>query len=218
MFYESIFIKKYSVCKAFELAKEDVKTLYTAAESSKYMLLVNEKMNSSQKGKKFKHKCFPIAKYNEGRLTKIGTQPVFNSIPSNVDKFRGRQQEICEVLSLLNENRLVNVLGPPGIGKTAISRNICNHLKDRNKFCDGIIYVSMRGCESAQMFLTRLSLAIQTSAKNSGIKLDVLQACPSFDSSSDKDGSMMNKEDERKMLYFMVNVLRDKEALIVLDN
>ena len=41
VFYETIFVKKYSVCKAFALAKEDVKTLYTAGESSKYMLLIN---------------------------------------------------------------------------------------------------------------------------------------------------------------------------------
>jgi replication-associated recombination protein RarA len=36
-------------------------------------------------------------------------------------------------------------LGPPGIGKTSFAKNLSNHMKDRKKFIDGILYVSLRG-------------------------------------------------------------------------
>lgn len=58
------------------------------------------------------------------------------------------------------------MLGPPGIGKTSIARQLCNHLKARKKFYDGILYINLRGCESGQMFLTRLSLLIETSLQS----------------------------------------------------
>lgn len=218
VFYEAVFVKKYSVCKAFELAKEDVKTLYTAGESSKYMLLVNDKLAVKGKGKENKHKCFPIAKFEPGTLKKVGKTSLFSQVPANVQKFRGRQQEICEILAMLNQNRLVNILGPPGIGKTAISKVIANHIKDRQKFEDGIIYVTLRGCESAQMFLTRLTLAIQSSAKSNGIALTEFEKQISLDALSDSSSTLNHKEDERKMMSFIRNIIQNKEVLIVLDS
>ena len=69
----------------------------------------------------------------------------------------------------MHENRLVNVLGPPGIGKTSVARQLCNHLKARKRFYDGILYINLRGCESGQMFLTRLSLLIETSLQSNNL-------------------------------------------------
>jgi MoxR-like ATPase len=76
----------------------------------------------------------------------------------------GRQQEMYEIINLINDHRVVSILGPPGIGKTSIAKNLANYLKDRNKFSDGIVYLILRGCETAQMFLSRLSLIIQTNS------------------------------------------------------
>jgi len=39
----------------------------------------------------------------------------------------------------------VNILGPPGIGKTAIAKRISHHLMDRRVFDDGILVVGLRG-------------------------------------------------------------------------
>ncbi|CAI2380040.1 unnamed protein product [Moneuplotes crassus] len=215
VFYESLFMKKYSVCEAFKLAKEDIRTLFNATEAAKYILLLNEKVKV---GKKFTHKCFPISEFNQGCLQKIESPPFFDIIPSLDHKFRGRQHEICEILTLLNENRLINILGPPGIGKTAIARNICHHLRDRKVFADGILHVGLRGCESSQMFLTRLSLSIISSAGEQGAELEGLQRQTSINERSESEGSYSTKEDERKMIQFMINLLRNKEMLLVLDN
>jgi len=69
-----------------------------------------------------------------------------------------REIEMYEITKLLNISRVVTISGPPGIGKTSISRNLANYYKERRMFKDGIIYIKLRGCTSAQMFLTRLSL------------------------------------------------------------
>ena len=138
VFYETLFVKKYSVWKAFEIAKEDIRTLINNGEANKFILMVTNN-ESSTKNKSQKHVCFPISNFKEGRLTKHGSEPIFNSIPNTTELFKGRQQEIWEIITLLNESRLVNILGPPGIGKTSLARNIWNHLKDRKKFSDGII-------------------------------------------------------------------------------
>jgi len=53
-----------------------------------------------------------------------------------------------DVCYWIGHNRLVSILGPPGIGKTSLAKSLANFLFDRRKFADGIIYVSLRGCES----------------------------------------------------------------------
>jgi hypothetical protein len=228
VFYQTLFMKRYSICEAFHIAKEDIRTFFTPSEANKYILLVNKK--SEMKGKrkkKLEHKCYPISKFNEGGLTKEESQVFFSKIPPKDDHFIGRQQEICEVLSLLNQNRLVNVLGPPGIGKTALAREIWNHLKDRRIFDDGIIYVPLRGWESAQMFLMRFSLAIQANAELMGIELKNLERQTSLTESPNNDKLIMDEKNQRKIMKFMAGMIRNRKSeksmdkytvLLVLDN
>lgn len=68
----------------------------------------------------------------------------FDSHPSNIEGFLGRQKEMYEILKNISTNRLVSILGPPGIGKTSLSKNLANYIKHRRKFGDGIIYVTLR--------------------------------------------------------------------------
>ena len=183
-------------------------------EANKFILYVNEN-NINNNKKKSKHVCFPITKFKEGSLTKLGEVPLFNEIESCIDKFKGRQQEMHEILFLLQNNRLVNILGTPGIGKTSLVRNLCHHIRDRKRFEDGIIYISLRGCESGHMFLTRLSLKIQENSKIDGFLLAALEKLKSKDSSND---DYENEKDQHKMKRFICQILKDKEVLLVLDN
>ena len=49
VFYDYIFIKKYSVCDAFALAKEDIRTTINLSEANKYLLYVNESKHKDRK-------------------------------------------------------------------------------------------------------------------------------------------------------------------------
>lgn len=88
-------------------------------------------------------------------------EPYFNNIPAKVENFMGRQDEMYDIISHLESHRLITITGVPGIGKTSIAKNIANFLKDRMIFEDGILYLSLRGCESAEMFIARLALLIK---------------------------------------------------------
>ena len=105
-----------------------------------------------------KHACYPLTNFQEGKFTKVDNKPMFDMIPSRIERLLGRQQEMYDVLFRVANYRLVSILGPPGIGKTALSRNLAHFIQDRKRFEDGIIYISLRGCESSLMFLTRLFL------------------------------------------------------------
>ena len=183
----------------------------------------------NHQNKSSKHIWFPISNFKEGKLTKHGMEPIFNSIPTIPENFRGRQQEICEIVTLISQSRLVNILGPPGIGKTSISRYIWNHLKDRKKFSDGIIYVGLRGWESAQMFLTRLSVWILSNYEE--YKLYNNHTLISKDEADNEIRTLQNFNNKLKyedaidlqnhnqsFINLIIQILRNKECLIVLDN
>jgi len=166
VFYETLFVKNYNVCTSFYFAKEEISKVISKSEANKYLLLIQDKEGNTinfYTGEKIvqnKHKCHALTNFKEGGLLDMNEEPMFDSNPSNVEGFIGRQQEMYEIINLLSSHRLVSICGPPGIGKTSLSRNLANYIKDRKKFTDGMIYVALRGCETAQMFITRLSLVV----------------------------------------------------------
>lgn len=101
-------------------------------EANKFLLLLPSDIKSKTKAKsESKHFCSELINFKEGTLKCLDKKPLFDCIPSNVEGFIGRQQEMYELMHLLQYNRLVSVLGPPGIGKTSISRNLSNYIRDR---------------------------------------------------------------------------------------
>ena len=139
--------------------------------------------------------------------------PIYDIVPSKVEGFVGRQREIYDIIDLLDQNRLVSILGPPGIGKTSISRNLANYVKDRRKFNDGIIYIALRGVETVHMFLTRLALLVMSklpSDKASKLEISV--------SESDMEEIVDTVDQDLVYQKFIIDSLKDKEVLIILDN
>lgn len=216
VFYETLFVKNYNVCTAFHIAKEEINKVINATEANKFVLLVQPEKRV--KGRQARgHQCKAISNFKEGTLKCLDHKATFDSIPSKVEGFVGRQQEMYEIINLLEQNRLVSILGPPGIGKTSISRNLANYVKDRRKFSDGIIYVELRGCETAHMFLTRLSILIRSNCSIEEYKkygLDKLDT----EGSQPEEGNIASLEEDMKYRGFIISMLKQKEVLLVLDN
>jgi DNA replication protein DnaC len=82
--------------------------------------------------------------------------PLFRLGMANIQDLVGRSKDMNEIIKYIYSYRFVTILGLPGIGKTTISRGIGLYLEERNRFKDGIIYISLRNSKSANMLITQL--------------------------------------------------------------
>ena len=124
----------------------------------------------------------PVAKETE---IEVGTPK--HNLPHQLSSFIGREKEIAEVSDLIKKNRLVTLVGAGGIGKTSLSLQTGNDLK--NKYPDGVWFISLDS-------LSTPNLVPQTVATVFGIR----------------------ESTERPTIDILTNVLREKNALLILDN
>jgi AAA+ ATPase superfamily predicted ATPase len=101
----------------------------------------------SQKTKKKKHQCTIFGPFAEGQMTNKCHVPMFRMETSKVEDFLGRTPEMHQVISYIQNKRIVNVMGIPGIGKTTLIKAIAHYLDERLLFKDGIIMLSLRNLD-----------------------------------------------------------------------
>jgi Cdc6-like AAA superfamily ATPase len=104
------------------------------AEANKFLLFVKE-------DKSKKHECNPLFNFTPGKFKHITKDPKYSIIPPLLKDFKGRQREMYDLMRMLHDNNLVCLKGIQGMGKSAMLRNFCHHIKHRSKFVDGIVYV-----------------------------------------------------------------------------
>jgi Ni2+-binding GTPase involved in maturation of urease and hydrogenase len=63
-------------------------------------------------------------------------------------------------------HRLVNIMGLPGIGKTALAKNAVHYMADRRLFKLGIIFFSLKGYKNCNVFMKKLVTNIMLSNFN----------------------------------------------------
>ena len=71
-----------------------------------------------------------------------------------------------QVIKNIHKKRIVNVKGVPGIGKTTLIKAVAHYLDERHIMKDGIIWLSLRNLDKADMILTRIELQINKKIKN----------------------------------------------------
>ena len=64
-----------------------------------------------------------------------------DSLPTELDTFVGRQSELAEARRQLQASRLVTLIGPPGVGKTRLSRHLI--VQEHPAFPDGVFVANL---------------------------------------------------------------------------
>lgn len=70
------------MCEAFAIARDDVSKFSNTTEANKFVIAFPES--------KTPHTCKALINNSEGSLAEEKLDPVFNAVPSYVDKFLGR--------------------------------------------------------------------------------------------------------------------------------
>lgn len=121
-------------------------------------------------------------------LSETGTKVAPNNLPAYLTTFIGRKKEQGEILHLVGEHRLVTLTGSGGVGKTRLSLQVAGQLL--NAFADGVWLAELAPVSDPQ-------LVAQSVASVVGITTQSPTASTS---------------------QLLVNFLRPKTALLILDN
>ena len=102
------------------------------------------------------HKCKIFGPLHKGEFELLEPVPRFKEIPAKVDNFIGRQKEIFDVVHTIFTNRLVTIIGLPGIGKTSLCKNAVHYMSHRRMFRLGIIFMQLKGYINFDIIMKKL--------------------------------------------------------------
>jgi len=97
--------------------------------------------NSNTHGEKCSKQTDQRLKKISGEMRQIGIERNLMQLPNKVSPFLSRNQDMFEVLSLLSSNNIVQIYGMPGLGKSALLKNVTCYLAERDIYKDGVIYI-----------------------------------------------------------------------------
>ena len=118
-------------------------------------------------------------------------------LPLQPNPFIGRKNELKELAALLTDPtiRLVNILGPGGIGKTRLAIEAARAQSDA--FVDGVYFVSLAALDDPNLIATPIANAINFS----------------FFMQDQRDNAGKNPQNQQLLAY-----LGDKQMMLILDN
>jgi len=135
----------------------------------------------------FKFRLLPQASHHESLIIEpadshqvIYPQWSNTNIPRNDPNFVGRRQEIHQVIKALIESdkRCIALHGMGGIGKTALAYAIGKWLHERDRYKDGVWFISLRDTDSVGTLITKIkqslelkSFALEKELRNSRVLL-----------------------------------------------
>lgn len=136
----------------------------------------------------FKFRLLPQSSHNQSLIIEpadshsvIYPQWSNTNIPPDNPNFVGRRQEIHQVIKVLVESdnkRCIALHGMGGIGKTSLAYAIGQWLHERNRYKDGVWFISLRETDSVGTLITKIkqslelnSFALEKELKNSRVFL-----------------------------------------------
>ena len=118
----------------------------------------------------FKFRLLPQTLHNQSLIIEpadsrqvIYPQWLNTNIPRDDPNFVGRRQEIHQVIKVLVESdkRCISLHGMGGIGKTAVSYAIARWLHERNRYRDGVWFISLRDTDSVGTLITKIKQSLE---------------------------------------------------------
>lgn len=172
MFYEELYAKGSSICRAFGRAKDHFKTdgrVEFQGECEKFIIRKADKCG-----------CLPLGPFQEGTLKNMDKAPTFWVELKGFQPYQivGRSRDLFETIKrLLDRNsRLCTIWGKPGIGKSSLAKCVVCRLQERKSFSDGILSVDLNPLSTTEKILKEISRQIRNqcilNSKNPHLELE----------------------------------------------
>ena len=117
----------------------------------------------------FKFRLLPQTDHNQSLIIEpadshqvIYPQWLNTNIPRKDPNFVGRRQEIHQVIKeLVSDKRCIALHGMGGIGKTALAYAIAQWLHERDRYKDGVWFISLRDTDSVGTLITKVQQSLE---------------------------------------------------------
>ena len=93
-------------------------------------------------------------------------------LPADITSFIGRKREVAEIKRLLQQNRLVTLAGPPGMGKTRLALQVAREAA--GSFRDGIFFVPLAPIQAVDNLLWAITDHLDFQFESQGGPLEQL--------------------------------------------
>jgi hypothetical protein len=152
-----------------------------------------------------------------GKWLDVTPKYMFSQLPPRTPHFVGRNIEMYEVITMLTQQRLVTIRGPPGIGKSSLTRRLAHYLLRRGLFRDGVCFVMLRGCTTtASVYAAMHRVIDKHGLMDKDVKDTKAATANNMSNSSNSDAQQQKNEPEHQAS--VLATLKDKDVLLVWDN
>ena len=207
-------------------------------ESSKFILLPANKphdeaiFSGKRSAKKWPSKPYHCAfvgsassNASDGRNASFGmSSPGSKFVPAPPVDFVGREVDTYRVIRDISKQRLVTLVGIPGVGKSSLACAACTYMADRRLALleDGVIFLKAKGITSYPKFLQALKQLLLDRNNNSIIRDRVRKLTQTLDESDDDERNehvdINLSPDVNRLEKFVLGFFLPLRVLLVLDH
>ena len=196
-FYQALFSDCKTPWESFNIAQQTLSI--SKGLEGQSALFVMRTSNSVEEEHKWN--SFVLFRGKSNKVNRDSKVRFTGNLPSKVEPFIGRNEDVRTVMLLIQKFRLVTITGEPGIGKTSVAKAVIHYLKDRDEelIKNGVSFLNVVNWSSLPLLIHWF---ISTIEEGIGTKLV----------------NRIEKKDTMEIFKEILKFLRDLEILIVIDN
>ena len=114
-----------------------------------------------RQGDEIEHVCAKIRKPDEGHLQCNSEHIQVKEIPDQPQELKFREQKIAKLVDqVMSGNRLIELIGLPGIGKSSVARCSIHYMMQRKYFTGGIILINLKNDHTFAVLERKLKMVL----------------------------------------------------------